>query len=95
MALASTLASHDETWFCPEHMDTADRPLPGPNSSSKVRMAQFIRAFRRAPLSKDRAVARAQAVFRKVEARTAKASSCDINEEILKTQFFQKRRCRG
>ena len=42
-------------------------PLIGPNSSSKVRMAQFLRAFRRAPLSKDRAVARARAVLQKVE----------------------------
>ncbi|CAK9077140.1 unnamed protein product [Durusdinium trenchii] len=39
-----------------------------PNCSSRVRMAQFIRAFRRAPLSKDRAVARACAIFRKLKA---------------------------
>ena len=31
-------------------------------------MAQFIRAFRRAPLSKDRAVASACAIFRKLKA---------------------------
>ena len=33
-----------------------------PNASSRVRMAQFIRAFRRAPLSMERARARAQAI---------------------------------
>ena len=30
-------------------------------------MAQFIRAFRRAPLSKERAVARARAILRKLQ----------------------------
>ncbi|CAE8734835.1 unnamed protein product [Polarella glacialis] len=39
-----------------------------PNASSRVRMAQFLRAFRRAPLSSERLTARALAVHRKVEA---------------------------
>eukprot|EP00434_Breviolum_minutum_P009818 symbB.v1.2.008647.t2/scaffold540.1/size189765/12 len=54
-----------------------------PNSSSKVRMAQFLRAFRRAPLSKDRAVARARAVLRKVEAAGLLGEVSEIGMEVF------------
>ncbi|CAE7577804.1 hypothetical protein AK812_SmicGene37067 [Symbiodinium microadriaticum] len=39
-----------------------------PNQSSRIRMAQFIRAFRRSPLSPQRARARARAIRRKIQA---------------------------